>query len=102
VPRKSILMPPRSWAYKPLVSDNGWTARVIRNEDDGDGVVEMIKDQEPKHRRWQSCRPGTQRVAMDQDPSALSRAQLIAEAWRLHKGIRQYQDSLNRAFGATA
>ena len=30
-----------------LWRDNGWTARVIKNEDDDGWAVEMIKDGEP-------------------------------------------------------
>ncbi len=35
--------------YDPrLWRDNGWTARVVKNEDDEGWAVEMIKDGEPE------------------------------------------------------
>jgi hypothetical protein len=40
--------PPVSVNEARLWRDNGWTARVVKNEDDEGWAVEMIKDGEPE------------------------------------------------------
>ena len=44
----ALAEPPASVKEARLWCDNGWTARVIKNEDDDGWAVEMIKDGEPE------------------------------------------------------
>jgi hypothetical protein len=83
---------PRLW------QDNGWTARVVKNEDDEGWAVEMVKDGESEPALvgpWTMGRDKKNPKPLD-TPAFLTLVKTAAEVLRRHE--QQLQASLHKEF----